>query len=178
MISPLNWLIVRRAGVVQGMYGIVQQNDGARQRRRRRALGAMRTVQANTGELGEWRQFALRICHFLRVVLVTVHTQTMVIFSQMGLAKVRDVAVLALGMRMVLQARWTHSGADDRRLRRVQYVRSLYEQGFSALANNPVMSLAETLISIGRFLQLLEREPAIAFGVGDAAHLPRRRRAA
>ena len=60
------------------------------------AVGAMRTVQANTGELGEWRRFALRICHFLRVVLVTVHTQTMVIFSQMGLAKVRDVAVLAL----------------------------------------------------------------------------------
>ena len=44
---------------------------------------------------------------------------------------------------------------------------SLYEQGFSALANM-YMSLAETLISIGRFLQLLEREPAIAFGVGDA----------
>ena len=56
------------------------------------ALGAMRTVQANTGELGEWRRFALRICHFLRVVLVTVHTQTMVIFSQMGLAKARDAA--------------------------------------------------------------------------------------
>ena len=44
---------------------------------------------------------------------------------------------------------------------------SLYEQGFSALANM-YMSLAETLISIGRFLQnSLEREPAIAFGVGD-----------
>jgi ATP-binding cassette subfamily B protein len=169
VISPLNWLIVRRAGVVQGMYGIVQQETMARANGAAvEALGAMRTVQANTGELGEWRRFALRICHFLRVVLVTVHTQTMVIFSQMGLAKVRDVAVLALGMRMVLQnAMDPTQGLTIGGFVAFNMYVSLYEQGFSALANM-YMSLAETLISIGRFLQLLEREPAIAFGVGDA----------
>ena len=180
VISPLNWLIVRRAGVVQGMYGIVQQETMARANGAAvEALGAMRTVQANTGELGEWRRFALRICHFLRVVLVTVHAQTMVIFSQMGLAKVRDVAVLALGMRMVLQNAMDPSqGLTIGGFVAFNMYVSLYEQGFSALANM-YMSLAETLISIGRFLQLLEREP------GDrlrrrrrAANLPRRRRAA
>ena len=52
VISPLNWLIVRRAGVVQGMYGIVQQETMARANGAAvEALSAMRTVQANTGEL-------------------------------------------------------------------------------------------------------------------------------
>jgi len=42
---------------------------------------------------------------------------------------------------------------------------SLYEQGFSSLANI-YLNLSETLISIGRFLQLLERQADIPFGTG------------
>ena len=53
------------------------------------ALGAIRTVQANTGEVGEARFFASNINRFLRVVLVTVITQTVVIFTQLGLSKAR-----------------------------------------------------------------------------------------
>eukprot|EP00965_Chrysotila_dentata_P044910 1491913-Pleurochrysis_carterae.AAC.1 len=45
-------------------------------------LGAMRTVQANTAELREARRFMRQLNHFLRVVVVTVHTQTLVIFAQ------------------------------------------------------------------------------------------------
>ena len=49
----------------------------------------------------EARRFAKQIRRFLRVVLVTVHYQTVVIFTQLLLSKMRDVAVLAVGMHQV-----------------------------------------------------------------------------
>ena len=51
----------------------------------------MRTVHANTGEVSEARRFAKAIRRFLHVVIVTVHTQTVVIFTQLFLSKLRDV---------------------------------------------------------------------------------------
>ena len=60
------------------------------------------TVHANTAELREAGLFRSAIRRFLRVVLVTVHTQTAVIFTQLLLSKLRDVAVLAVGMHQVL----------------------------------------------------------------------------
>lgn len=69
VVTPLNWLIIRKAGDVQGLYGVVQNaamagaNAAAVE-----TLGAMRTVHANTGELNEARRFATAIRKFLRVV--------------------------------------------------------------------------------------------------------------
>lgn len=83
IITPINWLLVRKAGQVQGRYGAVQNatlagaNAAAVE-----SLGAVRTVHANTGEIGESRRFARAIRRFLHVVIVTVHTQTAVIFTQ------------------------------------------------------------------------------------------------
>ena len=47
------------------------------------------------------RRFASCIGQFLRVVLITVHGQTVVIFTQLLLSKMRDVVVLAVGMHQV-----------------------------------------------------------------------------
>ena len=67
----------------------------------------MRTVLANTGEVREARRFAIQINAFLKVVLVTVWTQTVVIFAQLGLSRLRDVLVLASGMHQaVIVVRW------------------------------------------------------------------------
>ena len=52
------------------------------------ALGAMRTVQASNAEVGEARRFAEQINAFLKVVIITVWTQTVLIFTQLGLPKV------------------------------------------------------------------------------------------
>ena len=128
------------------------------------ALGAVRTVQANTGEVGEARFFAKNINRFLRVVLVTVITQTVVIFTQLGLSKARDVLVLGYGMWEVI----TGSGRDRLTIGSFTafntYV-NLYEQGFSSIANIWI-NLRQVLVSAGRFLQLMDRKPAIVGGVG------------
>ena len=81
--SPLNYFIVRRAGYLSGLYGCVQ-NATLAKNNNQVAVEAMRTVLANTGEVGEASVFAPSINRFLRVtVLVTVIT--VVIFTQLGL---------------------------------------------------------------------------------------------
>ena len=116
--------------------------------------------------MGEARFFAKNINRFLRVVLVTVITQTVVIFTQLGLSKARDVLVLGYGMWEVI----TGSGRDRLTIGSFTafntYV-NLYEQGFSSIANIWI-NLRQVLVSAGRFLQLMDRKPAIVGGVGHA----------
>ena len=107
------------------MYGIVQNAALAKANGFAvESLGSMRTVHANTAEVGEARRFAKQINMFLRVVLVTVWTQTVVIFTQLGLSKLRDVLVLGFGMWEVLNGRLTIGSYTAFST----YV-SLYEQG-------------------------------------------------
>ncbi|KAL1530114.1 hypothetical protein AB1Y20_001035 [Prymnesium parvum] len=163
LVTPVNWFIVHRAGEVSGLYGVVQ--NGAMAKANAQAvevLGAMRTVQASTAELREARRFSERINRFLKVVIVTVQCQTAVIFAQLGLSKVRDVLVLGFGMHQVLAGNLTIGSFTAF----TTYV-SLYEQGFLALANI-WLNTKQTLIAAGRFLQLMERQPAILAGVGDS----------
>ena len=163
LITPLNWLIVRRAGDVQGLYGVVQNHSMAQANAQAvEVLGAMRTVQANAAELREARRFAQKINRFLQVVVVTVQTQTAVIFAQLGLSKVRDVLVLSYGMHQVLAGNLSIGSFTAF----TTYV-SLYEQGFSTLANI-WLNTKQTLIAAGRFLALMERTSPIVPGVGDA----------
>ena len=135
VISPLNYFIVKRAGYLSGLYGVVQNAALASSNQVAvEALGAIRTVQANTGEVGEARFFAGNINRFLRVVLVTVITQTVVIFTQLGLSKARDVLVLGYGMWEVI------TGSGPGRLTIGSFTAfntyvSLYEQGFSSIAS-------------------------------------------
>lgn len=167
VVTPLNWYIIRRAGKVQGLYGVVQNHAMAGANAAAvETLGAMRTVHANTGELGEARRFARSIRRFLRVVLVTVHTQTMVIFTQLLLSKGRDVLLLGVGMREVVGGSLS-IGAFAAFTQYVQY----FEDGFSSLANIWLQT-KQTLISAGRFVQLLERKPSIRFGVGARGARP------
>jgi ATP-binding cassette subfamily B protein len=167
VISPLNYFIVRRAGYLSGLYGVVQNAALAKSNQVAvEALGAIRTVQANTGEVGEARGFAASINRFLRVVLVTVITQTVVIFTQLGLSKIRDVVVLGFGMWEVI------TGTGPNRLTIGSFTAfntyvSLYEQGFSSMANIWI-NLRQVLVSAGRFLQLMDRWPGVVGGVGDA----------
>ena len=166
VISPLNYFIVRRAGYLSGLYGCVQNATLAKSNQVAvEALGAMRTVQANTGEVGEARVFARSINRFLRVVLVTVITQTVVIFTQLGLSKLRDVIVLGVGMWQVI----TGHGAGRLTIGSFTafstYV-SLYEQGFSSMANIWI-NLRQVLVSAGRFLQLMDRRPGVVAGIGE-----------
>lgn len=68
VVTPVNWLIVHRAGNLSGLYGVVQ--NGAMADANAQAvevLGAMRTVQASTAELREARRFSQRINRFLKV---------------------------------------------------------------------------------------------------------------
>ena len=54
IISPLNYFIVKRAGYLSGLYGVVQNAALAESNQVAvEALGAVRTVQANTGEVGD-----------------------------------------------------------------------------------------------------------------------------
>ena len=82
--------------------GCVQNATLAKSNQWRSRRSAMRAVPTNTGEVGEARVFARSINRFLRVVLVTVITQTVVIFTQLGLSKLRDVIVLGVGMWQVI----------------------------------------------------------------------------
>ena len=51
-ITPINWWIIRRAGDVQGLYGVVQNAALAKANAAAvETLGAMRTVQSNAGEV-------------------------------------------------------------------------------------------------------------------------------
>lgn len=114
-----------------------------------------RTVHANTGEKGEARRFATAIGRFLEVVLVTVYGQTVVIFTQLLLSRLRDVAVLGVGMHQVVAGELSIGSFTAF----VQYV-SLFEQGFSSMARI-WLSVKTTLLSASRFVQLLERRPSV-----------------
>ena len=82
LFSPCTGLTRRRVCVCR--YGAVQNAAMAEANATAvESLGAIRTIQANTGELTEARRFAAAIRRFLHVVIVTVHTQTMVIFTQL-----------------------------------------------------------------------------------------------
>ena len=141
---------------MQGLYGAVQNASIARANSAAiEALGSMRTVHANTGELREARLFASHIRRFLRVVLVTVHSQTVVIFTQLLLSQLRDVLVLGVGMHQVIAGEITIGNFSAF----TQYV-SLFEQGFSSGASI-WLSVRQTLVSAGRFVQLLERRPQV-----------------
>ena len=160
-ITPINWLIIRKAGTVQGLYGAVQNASIAKANSAAiEALGCMRTVHANTGELREARRFASHIRRFLRVVLVTVHSQTVVIFTQLLLSQLRDVLVLGVGMHQVIAGEITIGNFTAF----TQYV-GLFEQGFSSGASI-WLSVRQTLVSAGRFVQLLERRPHVRPGEG------------
>ena len=66
VVTPINWLIIRKAGEVQGMYGIVQNSKLAEANAAAvEALGAIRTVQSNTGETREAFRFAALGCNQL-----------------------------------------------------------------------------------------------------------------
>ena len=160
-ITPVNWLIIRRAGKVQGRYGLVQNATMAKANAAAvEALGATRTVHANAGEMGEARLFANAIGRFLRVVLVTVHGQTVVIFTQLLMSKLRDVAVLSVGMHEVVAGEISIGSFTAF----VQYV-SLFEAGFSSMANI-YLSITTTLLSASRFVQLLDRRADVRAGEG------------
>jgi hypothetical protein len=65
VITPLNWFIIRRAGAVQGLYGIVQNAAIAKANAAAvESLGAMRTVQSYAGEEAEDRRFSSAIHRF------------------------------------------------------------------------------------------------------------------
>ena len=131
VITPINWLLIRKAGKVQGMYGAVQNASLAQANAAAvESLGGVRTVHANTGELNEARRFAKAIRRFLHVVIVTVHTQTVVIFTQLLLSKMRDVAVLSVGMHQIVSGNLS-IGAFTAFTQFVQY----FEDGFSNAAN-------------------------------------------
>ena len=156
VITPINWLLIRKAGKVQGMYGAVQNASLAQANAAAvESLGGVRTVHANTGELNEARRFAKAIRRFLHVVIVTVHTQTVVIFTQLLLSKMRDVAVLSVGMHQIVSGNLS-IGAFNAFTQFVQY----FEDGFSNAANI-WLQMEQTLISAGRFVQLLERRPSV-----------------
>ena len=164
IITPVNWLIIRRAGRVQGRYGLVQNATMAKANAAAvEALGAIRTVHSNAGEMGEARLFASAIGRYLRVVLVTVHGQTVVIFTQLLLSRLRDVAVLSVGMHEVVAGEISIGSFTAF----VQYV-SLFEAGFSSMANI-WLSVTTTLLSASRFVQLLDRRPDVRAGEG---HVP------
>ena len=163
VVTPLNWYIIRRAGNVQGRYGVVQNAAIAKANAAAvETLGAMRTVHSNCGEMGDALRFATTIRRFLHVVLVTVHTQTVVIFTQLLLSKMRDVLILGVGMHQILAGHLS-IGAFTAFTQYVQY----FEDGFSNAANI-WLQIRQTLMSAGRFVQLLERKPAIPFGQGIA----------
>ena len=61
-----------------------------------------RRLSGSSRSFSEARRFASHIRRFLRVVLVTVHTQTVVIFTQLLLSKMRDVLILGVGMHQVI----------------------------------------------------------------------------
>ena len=82
-------------------------------------------------EYGSCR-FASCIGQFLRVVLITVHGQTVVIFTQLLLSKMRDVVVLAVGMHQVSLAR--------------SLPLSLYANMYASLA--PSLSLCKHVLSL------------------------------
>ena len=162
IISPLNYFIVKRAGYLSGLYGVVQNAALAESNQVAvEALGAVRTVQANTGEVGEARFFASNINRFLRVVLVTVITQTVVIFTQLGLSKARDVLVLGYGMWEVI----TGTGANRLTIGSFTafntYV-NLYEQGFSSIANIWI-NLRQALHPLDTYRSICAR-PSLASG--------------
>ena len=139
---------------MQGLYGVVQNAALAKANAAAvEALGAMRTVQSNTGEEGEARRFGAAIARFLRVVLVTVHGQTVVIFTQLLLSRLRDVAVLGVGMHQVVAGALSIGSFTAF----VQYV-SLFEQGFSSMAKI-WLSIKTTLLSASRFVQVLSCLP-------------------
>ena len=107
---------------------------------------------ANTGEVGEARVFARSINRFVRVtVLVTVITQTAVIFTQLGLSMLRDVIVLGVGMRQVITGHGAGLLTIGSFIAFSTYV-NLYEQGFSSMANIWI-NLRQVLVSAGRFLR-------------------------
>ena len=68
--------------------------------------------------------------------------------------------ILGVGMYMVVSGELTIGAFTAF----TQYV-SYFEQGFSSAANI-WLQIRQTLVSAGRFVQLLERRPSIAFGVG------------
>lgn len=93
-------------------------------------------------------------------MLVTVHTQTAVIFTQLFLSKMRDVLILAVGMHEVVSGTLSIGAFTAF----TQYV-SYFEDGFSNMANI-WLQIRQTLVSASKFVQLLERRPAIPFGAG------------
>ena len=164
VVSPLNWLLVRRTGRVVGSYGVVQNAAmAAANAAAVEALGAVRTVHANAAEGREAAAFRAAICRFLRVILVTVQTETVLRVVQIGISRARDVGVLALGMHQVLCG----SLSIGSFVAFNTYV-SLYEEGFSSLADI-WLNLQSTLASTARFVDLLERQPQIP---PEGGHVP------
>lgn len=75
---------------------------------------------------------------------------------QLFLSKLRDVLVLGVGMQQVIQGQIS-IGAFTAFSQFVQY----FEEGFSSAARI-WLEITQTLISAGRFVQLLDRKPRIA----------------
>ena len=103
VVTPASSWLVRRTGRIVGHYGVVQNaalasaNADAVE-----VLGAIRTVQASTAEVGEARRFGVLMTRFLKVILVTVYAETALRLTQLGISRARDIVVLAYGMHQVL----------------------------------------------------------------------------
>jgi subfamily B ATP-binding cassette protein MsbA len=148
-IAPISWHLIRVTGRTVGYYSTVQNEAMAKASALAvEVLGAVRTVHANAGEPKEAVSFRGTMNGYLRVIKFTVYAETVLRFTDKGLAQVRDYVVLALGMYQVVNGQMTIGAYTAF----ASYV-SIYEVGFSAFADLWI-TLKQTIASTGRFLQV------------------------
>jgi len=161
VIIPFSVFLVRKTGSVVGYYGVVQNDAMAKANSVAvEVLGAIRTVQSNVGEAMEGNRFMDRMNYYLRVIKATVYIETVLRFTNYGLAKSRDVLLMGIGMNEVATGgmtigQWTAF---------MQLV-ILSSDGFNNLAEI-WLNFKQTITSTGKFVQLLLRQPQIPYESG------------
>jgi ABC-type multidrug transport system fused ATPase/permease subunit len=161
-ITPFSTLLVKRTGATVGKYGVVQNQAMAKANAVAiEVLGSIRTVQSNVGEQQESKRFMNHLNYYLRVIKATVYIETVLRFTQFGLSRARDLAVLALAMHQIITGSLTIGSYTAF----AQYV-SLYEDGFKSLADIWI-NFKQTVTATGKFVQLLLREPQIPLDDGS-----------
>jgi len=162
VITPFSTLLVKRTGNTVGKYGVVQNHAMAKANAVAiEVLGSIRTVQSNVGEQQEASRFMNHLNYYLRVIKATVYAETVLRFTQFGLSRARDLAVLALAMHQVITGNITIGSYTAF----AQYV-AFYEDGFKSLADIWV-NFKQTVTATGKFVQLLLRVPQIPLDGGN-----------
>lgn len=161
VITPANLFITRYTGHIAGSYGAVQNQALATANSQAiEALGCIRTVQANGGERMEADRFRRRLSYYLRVIKATVYTQNFLRSLTAFLQKSRDFVVMCIGLYQVMDGQLTIGEYTA-----FTVYMSRYESGFSDLSGIWV-NLQSTVLSMGKFLQLLSARSCICFEGG------------